>query len=74
MADGATIAAPLNQLISPVKGQLISEQNCGVLNFLEMQRNITRISALATKMGPIKKDKGTLSCKLVILMVYKYTI
>ena len=58
MADGATIAAPLNQLISPVKGQLISEQNCGVLNFLEMQRNITRISALATKMGPIRKIKA----------------
>ena len=37
------------------KGQLISEQICGVLNFPKMQHNIARISALATKMGQIKK-------------------
>ena len=37
------------------KGQLISEQIYAVLNFPKMQRNITRISALAYKMGRIKK-------------------
>jgi hypothetical protein len=37
------------------KGQIISEQKCGVLNFPKMQRNIARISALATKMGQIRK-------------------
>ena len=40
------------------KGQIISEQNCGVLNFPKMQRNIARISALATKMGQIRKIKA----------------
>ena len=39
------------------KGQIISEQNCGVLNFPKMQRNIARVSALASKMGQIKKIK-----------------
>ena len=34
------------------KGQIISEQNCGVLNFPK------RISALASKMGQIKKMKA----------------
>ena len=43
------------------KGQLISEQICGVLNFQKMQQNIARISALASKMGQIEKSKGTLS-------------
>jgi hypothetical protein len=43
------------------KGQLISEQNYAVLNFPKMQRNIAGISALASKMGQIKKSKGTLS-------------
>ena len=37
------------------KGQIISEQKCGVLNFPKMQQNIARISALAFKMGQIKK-------------------
>ena len=40
------------------KGQLISEQIYGVLNFPKMQRNIARISALASKMGQIKKVKA----------------
>mgnify|MGYP006888878399 CR=1 FL=1 len=40
------------------KGQLISEQICGVLNFPKMQRNIARISALVSKMGQIKKEKA----------------
>ena len=40
------------------KGQIISEQNCGVLNFPKMQRIIARISALGSKMGQNKK--GTL--------------
>jgi hypothetical protein len=43
------------------KGQLISEQIYAVLNFPKMQRNIARISSLASKMGQIKKSKGTLS-------------
>ena len=43
---------------SCAKGQLISEQIYGVLNFPKMQRNIARISALASKMGQIKKVKA----------------
>ena len=38
-----------------IKGQLISEQICGVLNFPKLQRNIARISALNSKMRKIKK-------------------
>ena len=41
------------------KGQIISKKNCGVLNFSKMQLDIARFSALATKMGQIRK-KGTL--------------
>ena len=41
-----------------IKGQLISEQIYAVLNFQKMQRNIARISALASKMGQIKKVKA----------------
>ena len=37
------------------KGQSISEQIYGVLNFPKMQQNIARISALTSKMGQIKK-------------------
>ena len=37
------------------KGQLISEQIYAILNFPKMQRNFVRISALASKMGQIKK-------------------
>ena len=40
------------------KGQLISEQIYAVLNFPKIQRNIDRISALASKMGQIKKAKA----------------
>ena len=39
------------------KGQLISEQIYAVLHFPKMQRNIAKISALASKMGQIKKVK-----------------
>ena len=39
------------------KGQLISEQIYAVLNLPQMQRNIARISALASKMGQIEKVK-----------------
>ena len=45
-------------LHGPTKGQLISEQIYAVLNFPKMQRNIARISALASKMGQIKKVKA----------------
>ena len=45
-----------NCLVS--KGQLISEQIYDVLNFPKMQQNIARISALASKMGQIKKVKA----------------
>ena len=41
--------------ILKVKSQ---NKNCGVLNFPKMQRNIARISALAFKMGQIKKIKA----------------
>ena len=41
-----------------IKGQLISEQIYAVLNFPKMQRNIARISALASKMVQIKKVKA----------------
>ena len=37
------------------KGQLTSEQTYAVLNFPKMQRNIARVSAIASKMGQIKK-------------------
>ena len=40
------------------KGQIISEQICGVLDVPKMQQNIARISALLSKMGEIKKVKA----------------
>ena len=40
------------------KGQLTSEQTYAVLNFPKMQRNIARVSALASKMSQIKKIKA----------------
>ena len=40
------------------KGQIISEQICGVLKVSKKQRNIARISALASKMGQIKIMKA----------------
>ena len=40
------------------KGQLISEQIYAALNFPKKQRNIVRISALASNMGQIKKLKA----------------
>ena len=40
------------------KGQLISEQIYAVLNFPKIQRNIARISALASKIGQIKNVKA----------------
>ena len=42
------------------KGQIISEVNCGVLNLQKKTEIILRISALAKKMGQIKKNKVTL--------------
>jgi len=49
------------------KGHLISEQIYAVLNFPKMQRNIARISALASKMGQIKKIKAIFDTKLLII-------
>ena len=40
------------------KGQIISEQNCGVLHFPKSNEIIVRIIALAPKMGQIKKIKA----------------
>ena len=40
------------------KGQLISEHIYAALNFPKMQQKIARISALASKMGQIKKVKA----------------
>ena len=51
-------AAIIEQFVQNTKGQIISEQNCDVLNFPKMQRNIARISALATKMGQVRKIKA----------------
>ena len=50
------------------KGQIILEQKCGVLNFPKMQRNIARISALASKMGQIKKIKAFYYTKWYIII------
>ena len=46
-----------NKMIWPwlFKGQLISLLTYAVLNFPKMHRNIANISALASKMGQIKK-------------------
>ena len=41
-----------------LKGQIISEQICGVLKFSKKATNIARISALASKLGQIKKMKA----------------
>ena len=52
---------------SCTKGQSISEQIYAVLNFPKMQRTIARISALASKMGQIKKVKAHYHPNLVII-------
>ena len=49
---------PVVHCTASSKGHLISEQIYTVLNSPKMQRNITRISALASKMGQIKKVKA----------------
>ena len=46
------------------KGQIISEQICGVLDVPKMQQNIARISAIASKMGQTKKIKAIFYTKL----------
>ena len=46
-----------------VKGQLISEQICGVLNFPKVQWNIPKISTLASKMGQIKNIEAIFCTK-----------
>ena len=51
------IYLPFKHIHVLTKGQIISEENCGVLNFPKKQRNIVMISALAFKMGQIKKIK-----------------
>ena len=56
------------------KGQLISEQIYAVLNFPKMQRNIARISALASRMGQIKKLKAQYHPKLFIIWYKKLPI
>ena len=52
------------QIFEFTKVQLISEQITVVLNFPKMQRNIARISDLASKMGQIKKIKAIFYTKL----------
>jgi hypothetical protein len=49
------------------KGHLISEQIYAVIIFSKMQQDIARISALASKMGQIKKVKAHHLPKLVII-------
>ena len=43
-----------------LKGQEISEGNCGVLNFPKNQRKSSLISAQASKKWSNQKNKGTL--------------
>ena len=52
-------------IISVCKGQIISKQIYGVLNFPKMQEIIARISALASKMGQIKKNKGNFLYQMI---------
>ena len=48
------------------KGQIILEQNCGVLDFPKKQRYYSKNFCPSHYNGSNKKDKGTLSCKSVI--------
>ena len=52
------IPGPWEKNVGFIKGQLISEQICSVLNFPKMQQYIARISALVSKMGQIVKLKA----------------
>ena len=49
------------------KGQIISEQKCDVLIFPKCNEIIARISALASKMGQIKKIKAFCYIKWYII-------
>ena len=49
------------------KGQIISEQNCGVLNFPKKQRNYCKNSALAYKMGDFKNIKAPFYIKWYVI-------
>ena len=51
-----------------VKDQIISEQICSVLNFPKKQRNIARISSLASKMGQIKKVNEHLHPNYIVII------
>ena len=50
------------------KGQIISEQICGVLDFPNVQQNNARISALASKTGQIAKIKALYYTRYVPLI------
>ena len=54
----AVLTTRIHKIFPDSKGQIISEQNCGVLNFQKEQRNIARISALDSKICQIKKIKS----------------
>ena len=46
------------KIILVVKGQIISEQNCGVLNFPKEQRNYCKDFSPSLYNGSNKKNKG----------------
>ena len=49
------------------KGQIISERNCGVINFPKNNEVILRIFALASKMGKLKNMKAFYYVKSYII-------
>ena len=48
----------MNYTAAATKGQIISEQHCGVLNFPKKQQNYCKDFCSAPKMGQIRKIKA----------------
>ena len=51
------------------KGQIISEVNCGVLNFQKNKRNYSKNFCPSQKMGQIKKIKSLYYIKRAFIML-----
>ena len=62
------IYLPFKHIHVLTKGQIILEQNCGVLNFQKSNEIIVRISSLAYEMGQIKKIKALYHIKWYIII------
>ena len=62
----------VHQFLISAKGQIISEQNCGVLNFPRKRRNYCKDICPSHYNGSNKENKGTLSCKFVIYRLIYY--